>query len=220
MRDVDVANPDNGVSTPTVTVRGVGLIRAEPDEAVLWITLSALEDGPGAALADVSTRASALVALLDEVGVTKADRSTSGITVAEEFDHTKEGRHSLGHRASSGVSVRLTDPDLIGQLISRATEDLGARIDGPRWLISLDNRVRLEAAREAAADAGRKAEAYAKGVGASVGQLIRLSESGEQDAERHIAMAASLSSHQPIPVEPGEHDVTASIWATFTLDLG
>src|SRR5438045_1366314 len=54
MRDVDVANPDNGVSTPTVTVRGVGLIRAEPDEAVLWITLSALEVGPGAALADLA----------------------------------------------------------------------------------------------------------------------------------------------------------------------
>jgi uncharacterized protein len=217
---VGVVDPDTDVSIPTVTVRGVGLIRAEPDEAVLWITLSALKDGPGAALADVSTRASSLVALLDEAGVSKADRSTSGITVVEEFDHTKEGRHSLGHRATSGMSVRLTDPDLIGRVIAQATEDLGARIDGPRWVISLDNPVRLEAASEAAADARRKAEAYAKGVGATLGQLIRLSESGERDAERHIALAASAGSRQPIPVEPGEHDVTSSIWATFTLDLG
>ncbi len=133
---VDEANP-----TPTVTVRGVSVIRAEPDEAMLWITLTALEDGPGEALADVSTRASALAALLDELGVAKADRSTSGITVAEEFDHTQEGRRSLGHRASSGTSVRLTDPDLIGRLVAKATEDLGARIAGPRWLISLDNPV-------------------------------------------------------------------------------
>jgi uncharacterized protein len=220
MRGVDAADSDTGTPTPTVTVRGVGLVRAEPDEAVLWITLSALKDGPGAALADVSTRASVLVALLEEVGVTKADRSTSGITVAEEFDHTEDGRHSLGHRASSGVSVRLTDPDLMGQVIAQATEDLGARIDGPRWLISLDNPVRLEAACEAAADARRKAEAYAKGVGATVGRLIRLSEPGERDAERHIAIALSSGqSRLPIPVEAGEHDVTASIQATFTLDL-
>jgi uncharacterized protein YggE len=211
---VDEADP-----APTITVRGVGLIRAEPDEAMLWITLTALEDGPGTALADVSTRASALAALLDELEVAKADRSTSGITVAEEFDHTEQGRRSLGHRASSGISVRLTDPDLIGRLVAKATEDLGARIAGPRWLISLDNPVRLEAAREAAADARRKAEAYAKGVGATVGQLIRLSEPGERGAEMHFGRAVRASI-ESIPVEPGEHDVAASIEATFALDLG
>jgi uncharacterized protein YggE len=211
---VDEADP-----APTITVRGVGLIRAEPDEAMLWITLTALKDGPGEALADVSTRASALAALLDELDVAKADRSTSGITVAEEFDHTEQGRRSLGHRASSGISVRLTDPDLIGRLVAKATEDLGARIAGPRWLISLDNPVRLEAAREAAADARRKAEAYAKGVGATVGQLIRLSEPGERGAEMHFGRAVRASI-ESIPVEPGEHDVAASIEATFALDLG
>jgi uncharacterized protein YggE len=211
---VDEADP-----APTITVRGVGLIRAEPDEAMLWITLTALKDGPGEALADVSTRASALAALLDELDVAKADRSTSGITVAEEFDHTEQGRRSLGHRASSGMSVRLTDPDLIGRLVAKATEDLGARIAGPRWLISLDNPVRLEAAREAAADARRKAEAYAKGVGATVGQLIRLSEPGERGAEMHFGRAVRASI-ESIPVEPGEHDVAASIEATFALDLG
>jgi len=214
MPSVDEADP-----TPTVTVRGVGLVRAEPDEAMLWITLTALEDGPGEALAHVSTRASALAALLDELGVAKADRSTSGITVAEEFDHTEQGRRSLGHRATSGTSVRLTDPDLIGRLVAEAAEDLGARIAGPRWMISLDNPIRLEAAREAAADARRKAEAYAKGVGATVGQLIRLSEPVERGAEMHFARAARASI-ESIPVEPGEHDVAASIEATFTLDLG
>lgn len=210
---------DEADPTPRVTVRGVGLVRAEPDEAMLWITLTALEDGPGAALADVSTRASALAGLLDELGVAKADRSTSGITVAEEFDHTEQGRRSLGHRASSGISVRLTNPDLIGRLVAKATEDLGARIAGPRWLISLDNPVRLEAAREAAADARRKAEAYAQGVGATVGQLIRLSEPGERGAEMHFGRAARASI-ESVPVEPGEHDVAASIEATFTLDPG
>ena len=219
---MELVDPDTGASVPTVTVRGVGLVRAEPDEAVLWITLTALEDGPGTALADVSARASALVALLDEAGVAKADRSTSGITVAEEFDHTEEGRRSLGHRASSGFSVRLVDPETIGRVIGQATEELDARIDGPRWLISLENPVRLEAACEAAADARRKAEAYAKGVGATVGRLIRLSEPGERDTEIHMVNLAAGHSRgrRPVPVEPGEHDVTASIQATFTLDLG
>jgi uncharacterized protein YggE len=204
----------------TVTVRGHALARAEPDEAVLWITLSALDDAPGAALSDVSARSNALVALLDEVGIAGSDRSTTGVTVYEDFDHTERGRRSLGHRAVSRVSVRLSDPELIGRLIAEATANLDARIDGPSWLISLDNPIRLEAARQAAADARRKAEAYADGVGAKLGELVRLSERGDQHVAIRGLAAASRGPRmvEPVPVEPGEHEVTASIEATFVLE--
>jgi uncharacterized protein YggE len=204
----------------TVTVRGHALARAEPDEAVLWITLSALDDAPGAALSDVSARSNALVALLDEAGIAGSDRSTTGVTVYEDFDHTERGRRSLGHRAVSRVSVRLSDPELIGRLIAEATANLDARIDGPSWLISLDNPIRLEAARQAAADARRKAEAYADGVGAKLGELVRLSERGDQHVAIRGLAAASRGPRmvEPVPVEPGEHEVTASIEATFVLE--
>lgn len=83
-------DPGSRDSIPTVTVRGEAVVRAEPYEAMLWVTLSALENDPGPALADVSRRSDALVAMLDELGVTKKDRSTTGITIYEEFDHTRQ----------------------------------------------------------------------------------------------------------------------------------
>jgi uncharacterized protein YggE len=216
----DATDSGSAAATPTVTVRGDAFIRAEPDEAMLWITLSALEEAPGPALSDVSQRSNALVAMLDEFGVGKTDRSTTGVTVYEEFDHTPKGRRSLGHRAISRVSVRLTDPDLIGRLIAQTTNDLAARIDGPRWQIAPDNPVRLQAAREAAADGQRKAQAYAEGVGAKLGPLIRLSEpdvpfTGER-MSRGLRPAMAV---EPIPIDPGEHEVAASIQATFALQL-
>jgi uncharacterized protein len=213
------SDADDSNATPTVTVRGDAIIRAEPDEAMLWITLSALDDAPGPALTDVSTRSNALVALLNELGVAKEDRSTTGITVYEDFDHTETGRRSLGHRAISRVSVRLTDPDLIGQLIGQATENLAARIDGPRWMISPDNPVRLEAAKHAAADAQTKAQAYAEGVGAKLGRLIRLTEPDGHTGIIRTAGGLRPMAAEPMPVEPGEHEVTASIHATFALEL-
>ena len=82
----------------------------------------------------------------------------------------------------------------------------------------LDNPVRLEAARQAAADARRKAQAYAEGLGATLGQLVRLSEPGEQ--HRVFATAARAARREQLPVEPGEHEVTASIEATFLLEPG
>ena len=217
---MNAANPDADLSAPTVSVRGDASIRSEPDEAVLWITLSALKNAPVKALADVSARTSELIKLLDQVGVAKADRSTTGVTVSEEFDHTPEkGHHSRGHRASSRVAVRLSDPEIVGQLITQATENLAARIDGPQWVISLDNPVRLEAARQAAADARRKARAFAEGMGVKLGRLVRLSEPGvHRDMSMRMARSTGLSAS--MPVEQGEHEVSASIEATFTLEDG
>src|SRR5437899_2904323 len=96
---------------------------------------------------------------------------------------TRGGRRSLGHRAAASVSARLTDPEPIGRLIARATTELQARIDGPRWQIAARNPVRLEAAREAAADGQRKAQAFAEGVGAKLGRLIKLIEPGAEFAQ-------------------------------------
>src|SRR2546429_315168 len=84
--------------TPAITVRGDALLRVEPDEAVLLIMLTSLKDAPGDALSDISVRSQTLITMLDELGVDNRDRSTTGISVAEEFDHTEESRRSLGHR--------------------------------------------------------------------------------------------------------------------------
>jgi uncharacterized protein len=203
----------------TVKVRGDAIIRTEPDEALLWITLSALERTPSAALQDVSTRANALATMLDGLGIRHADRSTTGVSVQEEFDHDAGGRRSLGHRAATRMSVRLTDHELIGRLIERAVDEVAARIDGPSWQIAPDNPARLEAAREAAADAQRKARAFAEGVGASLGPPLELSEAEVHHPVKFARVAAArMSAGDPIPVEAGEQQVSASVDVTFALE--
>jgi uncharacterized protein YggE len=208
---------------PTVRVQGEAAVRAEPDEAILWVTLDALEDSPGKALADVAARSEALVALLDELTIPRADRSTTGITVGEDFDHTPAGRRSLGHRAVASVQVRLTDSETIGQLISRASEQLAARIAGPRWFISPTNPIRLVAASRAAANARHKAAAYASGVDAKLGRLLSMSEPGTSPTvhrmQRHSGGMIELASRAggDMPIEAGEFEVVAEIDATFEL---
>ena len=52
------AESDLNVSTtPMVSVVGTAVLRAEPDEAMVVVTLSALKDGPGPALEDVAAAA-------------------------------------------------------------------------------------------------------------------------------------------------------------------
>jgi uncharacterized protein YggE len=208
---------------PTVTVRGTAVVRAEPDEAIVPVTLEAVKDDPGAALSDVSARSDALVALLDELGVTAADRSTSGVSVSEDVDYTSSGRQSRGHRATARATVRLQDAKLIGTLITRATTELGAHVDGPHWRIALDNPRRLDAARQAAADGRRRAEAYAEGIAARLGAVVALSEPGMAMAPKRVgAMPMALAAggpQPPIPIETGEQEITATVEVTFALEV-
>lgn len=204
-------------SRPTVTVVGEAAIRTEPDEAIVWITLAAIEPSPGPALADVAKRSDALVQMLEELAVAREDRSTTGVTVGEEFEHTNDGRRSVGHRALATTSVRLADTELIGRLVMRATDELDARIAGPSWRISMSNPVWLEAATQASARAKAKAAAYAAGVDARLGALLALSEP-EHVHGTGIRMAARAAAGPDVHFEAGEQEVTATVSATFVLE--
>ncbi len=199
-----------------MTVRGEAVLRAAPDEALLSIAIDAVESTPGAALADVAARSARLQGMLDQLGIAAGDRATAGVSVGEELEHTQEGRRSLGHRASARTIVRTVDAQIIGQLIERATGELAAQLDGPRWRIAQANPVRLQAAREAAADGYRKAQAYAEGVGAKVGPLLSLVEADPHAAP--AAIRAASSNVKRMPIETGEQEVMAAVYVTFALD--
>jgi uncharacterized protein YggE len=129
-----------------VSVVGEAAIRTQRDEAFLSITLSAVRESPGPALADVAKRSESLATMLDELGIPSDDRSTTGVNVAEEFDHTEQGRRSLGHRATATLSVRVADPELIGRVMMRTSGELDARIAGPSWRVSHTHPAWLDAA--------------------------------------------------------------------------
>lgn len=217
-------DPDGGASVagvPTVTAYGEAAIRAQPDEALLLITVSALHAGPGPALADVARQSAAVEALLTELEISSPDRQTAGVTVGEEFDHTERGRRSLGFRARASVSVRLTDAALIGRLIARAANDLQARVDGPHWQIAPGNPVYLEAARQAAADAKRRAQALAEGSEARLGPLLKVCEPADSLLRARVAWrtpALAAADEPMMPIERGQHEVRAVVQATFALD--
>jgi uncharacterized protein len=209
-----------GAGDATVRVLGEARIRTEPDEALIWITLTALHESPGSALTDVASRNSALVALLDDLTIPSEDRSTTGVTVAEEFDYSGDGRRSLGHRAVATMSVRVADMELIGRVLMRASTELDARIAGPSWRVSPDNPAWLEAASQAAANAKARAEAYAAGVDARLGALLSLSEPEDRYVYATPQSARAAAAGPDMHIEAAEQEVVAAVRATFALGGG
>jgi uncharacterized protein YggE len=207
-----------------VTTRGEAVVPGRPDEGIWSIEVDALADVADAALAEVTARSRDLEAVLDEIEVPKEKRSTSGVTVREEFDYGEGKQVRRGFRALNVVTVRLADPSTAGRLIEDAVGRARASVRGPSWWIAPDNPARLEACRAAAAEAARKAEAYAQALGLRLGAVIEVREppAGPVPLPRPGARAIALSAaaDASLEVDPGELDVHAQVEITFALESG
>ncbi len=73
-----------------------------------------------------------------------------------------------GWRATRTTLVEVTGLDEIGQIMAGVAQ-AGAEVTGPRWSLVPDNPAHEAARRAAAADARRRAEAYADALGLTLG---------------------------------------------------
>lgn len=204
----------------TVTVRGHAVVPGQPDEVGLTLAVSALAATPEEALTEAAERSRRLEAILDELEVPRASRTTTGLSVSEEREYERERWRHKGYRASNRVQVRLDQAAIVGRLLQEAIARAEAAIDGPEWRIAIDNPARTEACRQAAADARRRAEAYAEALGLHLGEVLRVSEPGIGviRAERHAVAALAAGPAPEITVEAGEMEVAAAIDVTFRLE--
>jgi hypothetical protein len=203
----------------SITVRGTGVVRAQPDEAELTFLITALAARPDEALDDVAARSATLQDVLGETGVARPQRRTSGVSIDEEREYA-DGRHvHRGYRATNVVTVRIGDAELIGRLIRVATERAGASVRGPLWLVAPDNPAHVEACALASADARRKADAYVGALGMRLGAITRVAEPGVAPEPRtHVRSTALMAASVEMPVEPGEQGVHAAVDVTFLLE--
>ena len=175
------------MDTSTVTVRGDAVVPGEPDEVRLTVEVTALFPTPEEALADVAARSETPEGLLRALDVPRSARTTSGLSVSEEREYERGRYVHRGYTASNRIWIRSNDPGIVGRLMKRATNDAKARIEGPWWHIALDSPARVEACRQAATDARRKADAYANALGARLGHVLSVVEPGLRRESRGSA---------------------------------
>jgi uncharacterized protein YggE len=205
----------------TVTARGEAVAPTRPDEGIWTIEVTSLDASPDHALATVGALGKELETLLAELSVPSEKRSTTGVTVREEHDWADGKQTHRGYRAQNVVTVRLADPTLAGRLIEGSIARAKASVRGPTWWIAPGNEARLEACRQAAAEAKRKAEAYADALGLHLGEVAEIREpaAGLTEPRPLAAPIALRAAPEPsLEVDPGELEVKAQVEVTFHLN--
>lgn len=204
-----------------VVVQGHAVVPGEPDLLELAFSVSAGGDSADDALAEAARLSDELASLLGELAVPAAARSTSGVSVREEFERNEGRWLRRGYRATNHVVVRLDAPETAGRLMSEAVARSQARVDGPRWRFRLENPARVEACRQAAADARRKAEAYAAALGMRLGPVLRVAEPGADhggESGELPPMIREGPGPSDMQIQAGRLDVAATVEVTFALE--
>jgi uncharacterized protein YggE len=208
-----------------VVVRGAGEVRTLPDRATVRVTV----DGDGSSQSEAYDAAARIAGDVDAVLAGHADLIERVVTTALLVQprtrwHSGESVRT-GWRAGRTSTVDVHGLDRLGNLLA-ALAGAGAAIDGPTWGVAADNAAHDEARRSAAADARRRAEAYATALGVTLGAVAWVAEPGLRiagspgpfDPGVHALMAPAMAADDTIDLEPAEITIRVSVDVAFTID--
>ena len=202
----------------TITVRGRGFAPAQPTEAILSLEVAAVRPTAAEAFAEAGRRHAALDVLCERLGIAASERTTTNTSVHEYRESVEE---PVSWRASYSTTVRLRDPELAARLLREAVEEVEARVaGGPWWRVRADDPARLEACRLAAADAERRATAFAEGLWLRRAEVVRAVEVGASDLGEEVPRRMSFGpSHDgEAELRPGTAEVSAAVDVAFVLE--
>lgn len=215
---------------PVISVRGEAQLEAEPEIAVVSVTVQARDRDRRTVLDRLVARNKQVLDLAAGYG-DAVEKTESG--PASAYPELKKGDSERVSRYSGQASVTLTVRDftVLGELVARlATLEL-ASVAGPWWSLRPDSPVYRQVRMAAAQDATLRAREYAEAFGGRLGELIEAADTGllsSQASQRQGGWHAQAMSAQglrggpaqeepSLDLEPVRQTVSAQVEARFAM---
>ena len=127
--------------------------------------------------------------------------AASGLHVYPEF-HRRTPTRITGYRGTFSTTIVVADFDALSELIMGLSGLPDSQLDGPWWSLRRDNAMFREVRLAAIADARRRADDYAAAFGATVAELVEVSDlDGGFGGGRHADVAQDGDGGRP-PTRP------------------
>lgn len=200
---------DAAPADDTLTVSGVGIVKAVPDEAQMSFGVETRRPTAQAAVAANADAMRKVINALRQAGAREI--ATQWVSV---YPFTQEDGTVGGYSASNSVSA-VSDVDDAPGLIDAAAEAGANQVSGPGLSSSNAEALYRQALAKAVADARLRAEVLAKAAGRSLGEITTIVEGGS--SPEPLFREAALDTAQSTPIVPGQQETSASISVTFSL---
>lgn len=229
-------NPNVYVSsTPpehTIDVSATATDYVEPDLLVVGLTVETETDDAKESQEQTAAKMAAVKAAVKALGVKDEDIKTTrySVDVVKQSHYICRNETSKtdcyydyvvsGYRATHSISVNIENLDSGGDIVD-AGVDAGAEVDYISFTLKPEtsNEVRKELLEEASAESRSKAQSIASGLGVTLGDAFRASESYYYYPVTRGYDYAYAEAAAPVPTElyGGEIEVTATVSASFEI---
>jgi uncharacterized protein YggE len=231
---------------PVISVRGTAQLPVEPDSAQILLQLTARSEDPAGALSDLEAAVGrAVAALAARGGVQQTAGGRSDLTYFrgqvtlhrpghwdKEQDREVPGAHVVG---SAQLDVQVRDWALLDAVLTVVADGAGAvELGWTSWHVDSDNPGWPHVRAMAVTDAALRARHYAEALGATLGPLEHLADTGllggdsrprDQFAEMQVAAGGTAGGGGGGPggvprLDPQPQVLTAEVEARFSAATG
>lgn len=215
-----------------IWVNGSATVNVSADIAKVSLGVESREETVSAARQAAAQAMDQVIAELTVLGVAEDDIVTTSFDIHPQTTWVEVSdslsRHSepriIGYVVSNSVQVTVRDIDNLGNVVDSAAEAGGnlIRVNSISFTVADPSEFGEEIRQAAAADALAKADIYARAMGATLGQLVYLSEIGSSaPVTVNYARAESAAfdgGFAPTPINAGETSLSVTVQAVFAIN--
>jgi uncharacterized protein len=216
--DQAVATPgrDDNRRVTRVMVAGDSIVQAQPDTAIL--TISVVTQGRRAidAQQENATKTDAVVRALKAAAGAGAEVKTSGYSL-QPMRVYKEGQPPAisGYEARNSVTVTMGELNKVGTVIDAAAQAGSNDVAGIAFTLRQDRQARDRALSEATREAMSKAQVIAQSLGGRVVRIVEVQEEGfQQRPPQPLYQTESFMAKRDAvatPIEIGSLDISSRV---------
>ncbi len=208
------------VAQPAVVATGEAVVYAKPDLARIHVGVTTQAATAQAASSQNAVQSQAVLERVRSLLGPKADIRTSGYSLSPNYQYPKPGGQPIiaGYTANNTVEVSTEDLAGVGKLIDAVSQAGATNIRQLEFTLKDEKAARTEALRLAALDARSNAAAMAAALGAKIGKVLGLQQSGAAPIQPMMRMAMAADMAASTPIQEGRIEVRAAVTLTLALE--
>ena len=204
----------------TFNVIGEGIVAAKPDIATLNVGIQAQGSTVKAAQDQINTAINKVSEAIKKLGVEQKDIQTTNYNINPNYDFQAGTQRIIGYSASTNLSIKVRNIDLVNQVIDEATANGANQVSGVSF--DVDDKTKVEnEARQKAVDADKtKAENAAKIAGFKLGRMVNYSENfegGPRPMPLRMSVGAPDAENLETAVEPGSSEIKVIVTLSYEI---
>lgn len=219
LKAVDQQAVTSGSSDRRVTrvnVVGDSIIQAQPDTAILTISVVTQARNALDAQQQNATKTDAVIRALKAAAGTGAEIKTSGYSLQPQRVYKENQPPTIsGYEARNSVTVTTSELNKIGTIIDAAAQAGSNDVAGIAFTLRQDRPARDQALSAATREAVSKAQVIAQALGGRVVRIVEVQEEGfQQRPPVPLAQYDTLSMAREkvaTPIEVGSLDITSRV---------